>query len=245
MAHFTLQKHIISRLDGVPRTRALSPPAQLLDLWKSVEHACCIGASKVNFGSNIRFATSVDLYELRGARKMTMRRRVRKADPLALVSEIRKVIDDLRRRCPDLIPASDRGVLKLMNAVRHVEQRPAGDSKSGRPGHFPREKLLEVSRHLKAALAKNYRDRISLGTFIGFYLPILNYPSDFSTRWKMARSRGLRPRRSRASFPSVSTSSRRRLSPSGKRSYRIISKCRARIPSCAGAWRSCWATKRS
>ena len=109
---------------------------------------------------------------------MAMRRRVRKADPLASVSEIRKVIDDLRRRCPDLIPPSDRGVLKLMNAVRHVEQRPAGDSKSGRPGHFPREKLLEVSRHLKATLAKNYRDRISLSTFIGFYLPILNYPSD-------------------------------------------------------------------
>src|SRR5215475_8523180 len=46
------------------------------------------------------------------------------------------------------------------------------------PGHFPREKLLEVSRHLKAALAKNYRDRISLSTFISFCLPILNYPPD-------------------------------------------------------------------
>jgi hypothetical protein len=65
-----------------------------------------------------------------------------------------------------------------MNAVRHIERRPAGDSKSGRPGHFPREKLLEVSRHLKATLAKNYRDRISPNTFIGFCLPILNYPPD-------------------------------------------------------------------
>ena len=65
-----------------------------------------------------------------------------------------------------------------MNAVRHIERRPAGDSKSGRPGHFPREKLLEVSRHLKATLVKNYQDRISLSTFIGFCLPILNYPPD-------------------------------------------------------------------
>jgi hypothetical protein len=109
---------------------------------------------------------------------MTARRRVRKPDPLASASEIRKVIDDLRRRCPELIPASDRGLFRLMNAVRHIERRPTGDSKSGRPGHFPREKLLEVSRHLKAALAKNYRDRISLSTFIGFCLPILNYPPD-------------------------------------------------------------------
>jgi signal transduction histidine kinase len=91
---------------------------------------------------------------------------------------IRKVIDDLRRRCSELIPTSDRGLFRLMNAVRHIERRPAGDSKSGRPSHFPREKLLEVSRHLKAALAKNYRDRISLSTFISFCLPILNYPPD-------------------------------------------------------------------
>lgn len=109
---------------------------------------------------------------------MSIRRRVRRPDPLASVSEIRKVIDDLRRRCPELIPASERGLFRLMNAVRHIERRPTGVSKSGRPSHFPREKLIEVSRHLKAALAKNYKDRISLSTFIGFCLPILNYPPD-------------------------------------------------------------------
>jgi hypothetical protein len=65
-----------------------------------------------------------------------------------------------------------------MNAVRHIERHPTGHSKSVRPGHFPREKLLEVSRHLKAVLAKHYRERISLSTFIGFCLPILNYPPD-------------------------------------------------------------------
>ncbi|MGH9852352.1 MAG: hypothetical protein ACREBD_21135 [Blastocatellia bacterium] len=37
---------------------------------------------------------------------------------------------------------------------------------------------MEVARHLKAVLAKQYRDRISLSTFIGFCLPILNYPPD-------------------------------------------------------------------
>ena len=65
-----------------------------------------------------------------------------------------------------------------MNAVRHIERYPTGMAKSGRPGHFPREKLLEVSRHLKAILAKKSRNRISLSTFIGFCLPILSYPPD-------------------------------------------------------------------
>src|SRR5262249_32307689 len=81
-------------------------------------------------------------------------------------------------RCPELIPASERGLFRLMNAVRHIERHPAGLAKSGRPGHFPREKLLEVARHLKAVLAKQYRDRISPSTFIGFCLPILKYPPD-------------------------------------------------------------------
>jgi hypothetical protein len=95
---------------------------------------------------------------------MTMRRRSRRPDPLASVSEIREVIGDLRRRCPELVPASERGLLRLINAVRHVERRSTGASKSGRPDHFPRKKLFEVSLHLKAVLAKRYRDRISLGT---------------------------------------------------------------------------------
>lgn len=178
MAYFTLQKAIIFLLDSVPRPRAISPTAQLLDMWKSVEHARRAGANEVDFGSDFRPVESANLYELRGPRKITMRRRVRKPDPLGSVSEIRRVIDDLRERGPDLIPVSEKGVMRLMNAVRHIERRPANDSKSGRPSHFPREKLIEVARRLKATLTKNYQDRISLNTFIGFYLPILNYPPD-------------------------------------------------------------------
>jgi hypothetical protein len=109
---------------------------------------------------------------------MAMRRRVREADPLASVSAINRVIEELRERCPDLIPVSERGLLRLMNAVRHIERHPTGGARSGRPGRFPREKLLEVARHLKAVLAKRHRDRISPSTFIGFCLPILRYPPD-------------------------------------------------------------------
>src|SRR4030095_8177399 len=109
---------------------------------------------------------------------MTIRRRGRTLDPLAAFEELRTVIDDLRGRCPDMIPSSEKEALRLMNAVRHVERRSASTSKNGRPGHFPRGQLLDVSRHLKAVLAKRYRDRISLSTFISFCLPILNYPPD-------------------------------------------------------------------
>lgn len=107
-----------------------------------------------------------------------MRRRKRGTDPLASVSEIRQALDELRERIPDLVPSSEESLLKMMNAIRHVERRAAGHSKSGRPGHFPREHLLDVSRHLKAVLTRRYRERISLNTFIAFCLPILSYPPD-------------------------------------------------------------------
>ena len=48
---------------------------------------------------------------------MTTRRRARGSDPLASVSEIREVIGDLRRRCPELAPVSERNLIRLMNAV--------------------------------------------------------------------------------------------------------------------------------
>ena len=66
----------------------------------------------------------------------------------------------------------------MLEAVRHIERYSAGDGRCGRPSNFDREQLLEVSRHVKAVLARQTQDRISLKTFISFYLPILNYPPD-------------------------------------------------------------------
>ncbi|HKX31483.1 MAG TPA: hypothetical protein VJ302_27600 [Blastocatellia bacterium] len=65
-----------------------------------------------------------------------------------------------------------------MHAVKHIERFSAGETVRGRPSHFDREMLLEVARNLKAILTKRSRGRISLSTFISFYLPILDYPSD-------------------------------------------------------------------
>lgn len=107
-----------------------------------------------------------------------MRRRNRQADPLASVTEIREVIEELRERISDPLPSSEKDLERLFNAVRHIERHPSGASRSGRPSHFPREMLLDVARHLKAVLARRYGERISPATFIAFCLPILNYPPD-------------------------------------------------------------------
>lgn len=62
--------------------------------------------------------------------------------------------------------------------MRHLECYSASDTKRGRPAKFDRSFLLEVSRQLKALLERETNHRISLKTFISFYLPILKYPQD-------------------------------------------------------------------
>jgi hypothetical protein len=68
--------------------------------------------------------------------------------------------------------------MKLLEAVRHVERRPATDTKRGRPPRWGREHLLEVARHLRAVLERETRGRVSLHSFTGQYLRLLRFPSD-------------------------------------------------------------------
>jgi hypothetical protein len=107
-----------------------------------------------------------------------MLRRLRKADSLARLAAVRAVLDELRARCPDLFPASPKRQRQLLAAVRHVERYPASDARGGRPSRFRREDLLEVARQLRAALSRRCGDRVSVATFITFYLPILDWPAD-------------------------------------------------------------------
>jgi hypothetical protein len=62
--------------------------------------------------------------------------------------------------------------------VRNVERRPATDTKRGRPSHWPREKLMEAASQLRGILERETSGRVSVNSFIGQYIPILNYPSD-------------------------------------------------------------------
>ena len=106
------------------------------------------------------------------------RRRQRIPDSLATPEVVRAVCQNLRERMPDLIPSSEKHLLRFLYAVRHVERRPATDTKRGRPPRWPREKLLEAAAQLRAILERETSGRVSLNSFTGQYLPLLQFPSD-------------------------------------------------------------------
>jgi hypothetical protein len=106
------------------------------------------------------------------------RRRLRALDPLASPAAVRAVCDELRARMSDLIPGNEKQLLRFLYAVRHVERRPATDTLRGRPGRWPREKLVEAASTLRGILQRETSGRIDLNSFIGQYLPILRFPSD-------------------------------------------------------------------
>lgn len=108
----------------------------------------------------------------------TAKQRLRCFDPLATPTGVRDICDQLRERCPEFIPKSDKQVLALLNAVRHVERYPATDTRGGRPSRWRRQDLLEVGRHLRAILARETSGRVSLSSFVGLYLRMLHFPAD-------------------------------------------------------------------
>ena len=106
------------------------------------------------------------------------RRRTRTLDPLASPEAVRGLCGRLRSRMPNLIPTSEKQLVRFLYAVRHVERRPATDTKRGRPSRWPREKLLEVAATLRGILERETQGRVSLNSFIGQYLPLLEFPTD-------------------------------------------------------------------
>lgn len=107
-----------------------------------------------------------------------MRRRQRKVDGLASPAAVRALLSELQERCPALSGFSERKLRKLLIAVRHQETYSATATKRGRPPHFERGLLAETSRQLKAILARHTGGRISVQTFAGHYLPLLDWPPD-------------------------------------------------------------------
>src|ERR1043165_3780797 len=106
------------------------------------------------------------------------RRRRREIDPLARPDAVRRICRLLRERMPDTIPSSEKQLMRFLFAVRHVERRPATDTKRGRPSRWPREKLIEAASILRGILQRETSGRVSVNSFIGQYLPLLPFPSD-------------------------------------------------------------------
>ena len=116
------------------------------------------------------------------------RRRTRTLDPLASPEAVRGVCGRLRARMPDLIPTSEKQLVRFLYAVRHVERRLATDTKRGRPPRWPREKLLEAAATLRGIIERETQGRVSLNSFIGQYLPLLEFPLTWLRRSPPARS---------------------------------------------------------
>jgi hypothetical protein len=79
---------------------------------------------------------------------------------------------------PGVIPNSERQLVRFLYAVRHVERRPATDTKRGRPSRWKREDLVSAASHLRDILGRETQGRVSLNSFLGQYLLILDFPSD-------------------------------------------------------------------
>lgn len=104
------------------------------------------------------------------------RRRGRRTDPLASARGVERVLDSLREALPEIVPRTRKQLMSLLNSVRGLYARPANESRRGRPPRFPREQLLQVDAQLRTILAR--QSNISVRSFVGQYVPILNFPDD-------------------------------------------------------------------
>lgn len=106
------------------------------------------------------------------------RRRLRTLDPLASPEAVKAICRLLRERMIDVIPSAEKHLVHFLYAVRHIERRPATETKRGRPSRWHREQLIVAASTLRGILQRETSGRIDLNSFIGQYLPILEFPSD-------------------------------------------------------------------
>src|SRR3954463_5061644 len=104
------------------------------------------------------------------------RRRTRRPDPLASAEGVGRMLEGLRSSLPDLIPRSHKSLSSLLNSVRGLYMRKPSETKRGRPARYTREQLLRVDSKLRELLGRE--TRLSVGSFVGQYLPILDFPID-------------------------------------------------------------------
>jgi hypothetical protein len=89
---------------------------------------------------------------------------------------VQGLLDQLGVSLPDIIPRSHKNLVSLLQSVRNLYARPATDTKRGRPSKFSREDLLKVDATLRMLLERE--TSISVRSFVGQYLPILEFPRD-------------------------------------------------------------------
>jgi hypothetical protein len=86
------------------------------------------------------------------------------------------MLEELRSSLPDFIPRSHKTLSSLLNSVRGLYSRQPTETKRGRPPRYTREQLLRVDSKLHELLARE--TQLSVRSFVGQYLPILDFPRD-------------------------------------------------------------------
>lgn len=104
------------------------------------------------------------------------KRRMRRPDPLASATAVEDVLNRLRASLSEIIPRSHKNLSSLLNSVRGLYMRQPSETKRGRPARYSREQLLKVDSTLRHILSRE--TRISVRSFVGQYLPILDFPRD-------------------------------------------------------------------
>jgi hypothetical protein len=108
----------------------------------------------------------------------TIKRRLRRYDPLATPAGVRAVCEELRSRLPTIIPRTEKQLFSLLNAVKHTGRYSATETGKGRPPNWDRQTLMSVSHHLAAILERETGGRVSVSSFVGIYLRVLHFPAD-------------------------------------------------------------------
>lgn len=79
---------------------------------------------------------------------------------------------------PDVVPRSEKQVISLLRAARHIERYPATDTNRGRPSAWQRADLLRVGQGVRHVLNQHTQGRISLASFVDHYLRTLDFSID-------------------------------------------------------------------
>jgi hypothetical protein len=87
-------------------------------------------------------------------------------------------MDQLRAAMPDLIPRTQKELIRMLYAARHAQRYPAADTKRGRPARWERSDLLKVAARLSDILERETSNRISVASFVDHYLRLLAFPTD-------------------------------------------------------------------
>lgn len=90
---------------------------------------------------------------------MRITRRSRKLDPLANLLAVRSVCDELQKRCPDIVPKTDKQLFSFLTAMKYIHLHPKSEKPPRRPPNWQHEALIEASTHLKSILEERFNKK--------------------------------------------------------------------------------------